>query len=69
MLNDLRSRKVAVVGYNRLPFARYNGFYAQAGNKEMMTAALNGLIERYSLQGKLLGEIAGGAVISNTVRT
>lgn len=66
MLHDLRARKVAVVGYNRIPFARYNGFYAQVGNKEMMTAALNGLIDRYGLKGKLLGEIAGGAVIKHS---
>ncbi|MES1225743.1 MAG: acetyl-CoA C-acyltransferase, partial [Bacteroidota bacterium] len=66
MLNDQQSRKVAIVGYNRIPFARYNGFYAEASNKDMMTAALNGLIERYALQGKLLGEIAGGAVIKHS---
>lgn len=31
-----------------------------------MTAALNGLIERYSLQRKMFGEIAGGAVIKHS---
>jgi acetyl-CoA C-acetyltransferase len=59
-------RKVAIVGYNRIPFARNNTAYTEAGNKDMMTAALNGLIERYHLQGELLGEVAGGAVIKHS---
>ncbi|SEW17141.1 acetyl-CoA C-acetyltransferase [Chitinophaga sp. YR573] len=59
-------RKVAIVGYNRIPFARNNTAYTEAGNKDMMTAALNGLIERYQLKGELLGEVAGGAVIKHS---
>jgi acetyl-CoA C-acetyltransferase len=59
-------RRVAIVGYNRIPFARQNTFYAEAGNKDMMVAALQGLIDRYKLQGMLLGEVAGGAVIKHS---
>lgn len=59
-------RRVAVVGYNRIPFARINTNYTQAGNQEMLVAALNGLIERYHLQGERLGEVAGGAVIKHS---
>jgi acetyl-CoA C-acetyltransferase len=32
----------------------------------MVIPALNGLIDRYHLQEKLLGEIAGGAVIKHS---
>ncbi|MBB6501429.1 acetyl-CoA C-acetyltransferase [Pedobacter cryoconitis] len=63
MLSNQESRKVAIVGYNRIPFARHNTIYTTAGNQEMLTAALNGLIERYALAGKLIGEVAAGAVI------
>ena len=66
MLNDKQSRKVAIVGYNRIPFARQNTAYTMASNQDMMVAALNGLIERYKLQGMLLGEVVGGAVIKHT---
>lgn len=59
-------RKVAIVGYNRIPFARANTAYASVGNQEMMTASLNGLIDKYNLKGKLLGEVAGGAVIKHS---
>lgn len=67
MLHDKQSRRVAIVGYNRIPFARQNTFYAKADIQSMMTAALNGLINRYDLQGKLLGEVVGGAVIKSSL--
>lgn len=60
------ARKVAIIGYNRIPFARHNTSYANASNQDMMIAALNGLIERYHLQGLHLGEVAGGAVIKHS---
>ncbi|MBT1688063.1 acetyl-CoA C-acetyltransferase [Dawidia soli] len=66
MLAIAQSRKVAIVGYNRIPFARNNTVYTQANNKDMMVAALNGLIDRYKLQGLRLGEVAGGAVIKDS---
>lgn len=66
MLANVQPRKVAIVGYNRIPFARQNTFYTQANNKDMMVAALNGLIDRYKLQGLRLGEVAGGAVIKDS---
>jgi acetyl-CoA C-acetyltransferase len=66
MLVSSSARKVAIVGYNRIPFARQNTAYTTATNKDMLTAALTGLIDRYGLQGKLLGEVAGGAVIKHS---
>ena len=47
MISNLQARKVAIVGYNRIPFSRSNGPYAEASNQDMMVAALNGLIERW----------------------
>jgi acetyl-CoA C-acetyltransferase len=66
MLHTTAARKVAIVGYNRIPFARQNTAYTQASNQDMMVATLNGLIERYGLQGQLLGEVVGGAVIKHS---
>lgn len=63
MSNSSFPRKVAILGGNRIPFARSNGSYADASNTEMLTAALNGLVERYDLQGKQIGEVVAGAVI------
>jgi acetyl-CoA C-acetyltransferase len=65
LVND-RTYKVAIAGYNRIPFARQNTAYATASNQDMLVTALNGLIERYQLHGLLLGEVAGGAVIKSS---
>ncbi len=59
-------RKVAIIGGNRIPFARSNTVYSHASNQDMLTAALNGLVDRYKLQGKRLGEVVGGAVMKHS---
>jgi len=56
-------RCVAIIGGNRIPFARSNGAYATASNQALLTAALEGLIERYNLHGLHIGEVAAGAVL------
>jgi acetyl-CoA C-acetyltransferase len=61
-----RPRRVAIVGGNRIPFARSNGPYATASNQEMLTAALEGLIERFNLHGLRLGEVVAGAVLKHS---
>jgi acetyl-CoA C-acetyltransferase len=59
-------RRVAIIGGNRIPFARSNGPYFTASNSDMLTAALNGLVDRYSLHGKRLGEVVAGAVLKHS---
>ncbi|WP_035290003.1 acetyl-CoA C-acetyltransferase [Actinokineospora spheciospongiae] len=61
-----RVRRVAVLGGNRIPFARSNGKYAKASNQDMFTAALDGLVARFGLQGERLGEVAAGAVLKHS---
>ncbi|MEC5172629.1 acetyl-CoA C-acetyltransferase [Chryseobacterium nepalense] len=61
----METKRVAIVGYNRIPFARINTAYTEKSNQDLLTAALNGLIDRCNLQEKLLGEVAGGAVIKH----
>ena len=59
-------RRAAVLGGNRIPFARSNGPYADASNQDMLTAALDGLVARFSLQGERVGEFAAGAVLKHS---
>ncbi|RMI40553.1 acetyl-CoA C-acetyltransferase [Streptomyces triticirhizae] len=59
-------RRVAVLGGNRIPFARSDGPYATASNQEMLSAALGGLVERFGLRGALLGEFVAGAVVKHS---
>ena len=59
-------RKVAIIGGNRIPFARSNGKYADASNQDMLTASINGLASRYNLQDKKLGMVVAGAVLKHS---
>ena len=58
-------RRVAVVGGNRIPFARSNSAYAHASNQQLLTATLQGLIDRFELHGERLGDVAAGAVMKH----
>ncbi|MFG1934087.1 acetyl-CoA C-acetyltransferase [Mycobacterium sp. NPDC048908] len=59
-------RRVAILGGNRVPFARSDGAYANASNQDMFTAALGGLIDRFNLDGETLGAVIGGAVLKHS---
>ncbi len=59
------TRKVAVVAGNRIPFARQDKTYRHASNSDMLTAALNGLVDRTGLGGQELGEVVAGAVLKH----
>ncbi|MFK3868599.1 acetyl-CoA C-acetyltransferase [Psychrobacter faecalis] len=55
--------RVAILGGNRIPFARSNGAYSDDSNTDMLTAALDGLVERFNLQDEKVGEVVAGAVM------
>lgn len=57
---------MAVLGGNRIPFARSDGAYAEASNQDMFTAALGGLVDRFGLAGERLGVVVGGAVLKHS---
>lgn len=59
-------RRVAVIGGSRIPFARSDGPYARASNQDMLTAALDGLVERFGLRGQQVGEFVAGAVLKHS---
>ena len=59
-------KRVAVLGGNRIPFARSDGAYAEASNQDMLTAALGGLVDRFGLADQRLGVVVGGAVIKHS---
>jgi acetyl-CoA C-acetyltransferase len=66
MTNTPAIRRVAVVGGNRIPFARSNTVYAHASNQDMLTAAIDGLVTRFGLQGERVGEVVAGAVLKHS---
>jgi acetyl-CoA C-acetyltransferase len=61
------ARRVAIIGGARIPFARSDGPYATASNQEMLTAALDALVERYGLtEPGAVGEFVAGAVLKHS---
>jgi len=63
---NTKTRRVAVLGGNRIPFARSNTVYSGVSNQEMLTAALDGLVARFGLEGERIGEVAAGAVLKHS---
>ena len=61
-----KTRRVAIIGGNRIPFARSNTVYSDASNQEMLTAALDGLVARFGLEGEIAGEFVAGAVLKHS---
>jgi acetyl-CoA C-acetyltransferase len=64
--NTEPKRRVAVLGGNRIPFARSDRAYAEASNQDMFTAALGGLVDRFNLSGERLDAVVGGAVLKHS---
>ena len=65
-MNTPALRRVAIVGGNRIPFARSNTAYASASNLDMLTVTLQGLVDRFGLHGQRLGDVAAGAVMKHS---
>jgi len=60
------TRRAAVLGGSRIPFARQNGPYAKASNQDMLTVALDAVVDRFGLEGETVGEVAAGAVLKHS---
>lgn len=60
-------RRVAIIGSQRIPFVRSYREYARTSNQEMLIATLQALIKKYSLEGKRLGDVSLGAVMTSSI--
>ncbi|HMT91223.1 MAG TPA: acetyl-CoA C-acyltransferase, partial [Dermatophilaceae bacterium] len=58
-------RPVAVLGGNRVPFARSGGAYAKATNADLLTTTIDGLVARFGLAGERVGEVVAGAAVKH----
>ncbi len=59
-------RRVAIVGGSRIPFCRSNTVYAEKSNLDMLTAVIDGVVERFELDGMQLDEVMAGAVMTHS---
>jgi acetyl-CoA C-acetyltransferase len=61
-----QARKIVVIGGSRIPFCRSNTVYAGKSNMDLLSAALQGLIDRFDLHGKQFDEVIAGAVTTHS---
>ena len=64
-MND-KVRRVAIIGGSRIPFCRSNTIYAERTNMDMLTAALQGVVNRFGLDGEKIDEVVAGAVTTHS---
>tara|TARA_B110001454_G_scaffold83721_1_gene80529 strand:+ start:8943 stop:10220 length:1278 start_codon:yes stop_codon:yes gene_type:complete len=57
---------VYILGSSRIPFAKSQTTYSDVTRKDLMVAAIDGLVERYKLEGKLIDDTAIGAVMNSS---
>ena len=62
---EKKLRRVAVIGGVRTPFCRSHTMYADLSNLDMLTTALQGLSDRFSLNGQHIDEVVAGAVVTH----
>ena len=66
MLIGNAPRRVAVIGGSRTPFARSYGAYNGSSNQQLLTAALQAVVDRFGLRGQRLGDVIGGATLKHS---
>ncbi len=65
-MSDTSVRKIAIIGGSRIPFCRSNSLYADQTNLDMLAAAIQGVVDRYGLEGKQLDQVLAGAVTTHS---
>lgn len=61
-----QQKRVAIIGGVRTPFVKSFGHYLKSTNQDMLTFLLTKLADQYNLKGKLLGDVALGAVLKKS---
>ena len=59
-------RRIAVIGGSRIPFCRSNTIYSEKTNLDMLSAAIQGVVDRFGLDGMQLDEVVAGAVTTHS---
>ena len=58
-------RRIALIGGSRIPFCRSNTVYADKTNMDMLSRVIQGVVDRYGLDGVQLDEVVAGAVTTH----
>ncbi len=60
------SRDVYVVGGKRTPFVKSMTSYKDISTQDLMIMSLNALVEKFKLEGKLIGDVGLGAIMNRS---
>jgi len=61
------NQRVAILGSQRIPFVKSFKEYSRTTNQEMLTASVQAVVKKFNLQGKRLGDVALGAVMTSSL--
>lgn len=61
-----QNNRVAILGSLRIPFVKSFQQYSRTSNQDMLIATLQGIVDKHNLSGKLLGDVALGAVMQSS---
>ncbi|HEY3406139.1 MAG TPA: acetyl-CoA C-acetyltransferase [Ohtaekwangia sp.] len=61
------NQKVVIVGGQRIPFVRSFREYSRVSNQEMLTACVQAISNKFNLKGKLIGDVALGAIMNSSL--
>ena len=62
----MKTRPVYIAGGARTPFVKSMTNYIDITTQDLMIAALQGLIKKLNLQGKMIGDVGLGAVMNSS---
>ncbi|NEZ03999.1 acetyl-CoA C-acetyltransferase [Wenzhouxiangella sp. XN201] len=65
-MSQNQPRRIAIIGGSRIPFCRSGSLYADQTNLDMLTAAFQGVVDRYKLSGRKLDQVIAGAVTTHS---
>ncbi|GAB4174632.1 MAG: acetyl-CoA C-acetyltransferase [Wenzhouxiangellaceae bacterium] len=65
-MSDATIKRIAVIGGSRIPFCRGNTLYADQTNLDMLTAAIQGVVERFGLHQQVIDKVIAGAVTTHS---
>ena len=65
-MNKSNLNRVAILGGARTPFCRSNTLYQDLSNLDLLSTALQGLVDRFDLGGKTVNEVFAGAVTTHS---
>ncbi len=65
-MTENRLQKIAIIGGSRIPFCRSNTLYANQTNLDMLSAAIQGVVDRFGLDGKQIDQVLAGAVTTHS---